>query len=416
MIDFKPIEEFTFDDCVNSIERHKNEGMPIDVELQTRYEHLLSSLNNKEKLDYSSCKTIQSLEKYIKKYTSLSGAMNYRPQYIQQAKDEILRLTIIRKKKQQLKKISIIALIIVFIGIIIFFGYRPVKDISIYTNMSFNAISASKNLELPNDNDDYWMLESTTCDWISVKKNGNIINISVSQNNGDSRYCYIEIYSYNHLFGIPLNKVTKKVNVTQLSGRASFLNISKNSIYIDKLGTSSTLNYNFTISTDGVEIIDPVLDTDPWIEYEKSVISESPLEIMYTLKIDKNPSSERTLTLEFSSLDGLFTQSISIVQESGVATYFILNDNELYVRKDALPEGKCYAVDIDTDGTSWSVSSCPQWIKYKIIGNRLKIFPETWIKDDSHGIQIGRFGDIILISNNPELKPITISVSQGLLG
>ena len=39
MIDFKPIEEFTFDDCVNSIEHHKNEGMPIDVELQTRYEH-----------------------------------------------------------------------------------------------------------------------------------------------------------------------------------------------------------------------------------------------------------------------------------------------------------------------------------------------------------------------------------------
>jgi len=81
-----------------------------------------------------------------------------------------------------------------------------------------------------------------------------------------------------------------------------------------------------------------------------------------------------------------------------------------------LPEGKCYAVDIDTDGTFWSVSSCPQWIKYKIIGNRLELYPETWIKDDSHGIQIGRFGDIILISNNPELEPITISVSQGLLG
>lgn len=44
MIDFKPIDEFTFDDCVNSLERCKSDGISPDEELLRQYDLLLEQL------------------------------------------------------------------------------------------------------------------------------------------------------------------------------------------------------------------------------------------------------------------------------------------------------------------------------------------------------------------------------------
>lgn len=425
MIDFKPIEEFTFDDCIKSIERYRSKGLPIDADLQARYEVLLSSLKSEEKRDYSKAtrnigsldKAKEALEQYIKKYSSLPGATQYKPQHLQEAKDQIIEWKKIRKRRRLLKRVWIIALSIVGICFIIFLGYRPVADFSINPEISFSAIRSSQKFKLSTSRANSWIFESPSEDWISLTENSDSITISVSQNNEKSRYGEITFYAYNYLFGFRLNSETKKIRVVQFSGNATFLDISKSNVYIDKWGSSGT-NYTFTISTDGVEIFGPLLYPDSWIDYKKSVISESPLEIKYTLTAEKNPGAERVLELDFSSLDGSISKSISIVQQSGIATYFKRagGDRELDVRKDALPEGKCYTVDVDTDGTYWYVSSCPQWIKYRIIGNRLELRPETWIKENSQGIQIGRFGEIILKSNNPELPPITIAVNQGLIG
>ncbi len=67
MIDFKPIEDFTFDDCVKSLDRHRAEGASPDEELLTRYNSLLETLKAEEKRDYPSVKSIDRLERFIKK-------------------------------------------------------------------------------------------------------------------------------------------------------------------------------------------------------------------------------------------------------------------------------------------------------------------------------------------------------------
>lgn len=108
MIGFKPIEDFTFDDCVKSIDRYKAEGTSADEELLLRYNSLLEPLKAEEKRDYfsanpdggSDVKKIEALECFIKKYSHLEGATKYKPQYLAKAKQELAVL----KKQLRIKK------------------------------------------------------------------------------------------------------------------------------------------------------------------------------------------------------------------------------------------------------------------------------------------------------------------------
>lgn len=102
MIEFKTIDDFTFDDCVKSIERRKSEGLTPEEELLERYNTLLETLKSEEERDYQSVKTIDGLNRFIKKYSALPGATKYQPQYLKEAKQELPRLkqTLKKEKKQ----------------------------------------------------------------------------------------------------------------------------------------------------------------------------------------------------------------------------------------------------------------------------------------------------------------------------
>lgn len=79
MIGFKSIDEFSFDDCVSSIERHESEGTPIDADLQARYNQLLSSLQKEDESAFNKCFTLQDFQNYLNRFKNLSGVNKYQP-------------------------------------------------------------------------------------------------------------------------------------------------------------------------------------------------------------------------------------------------------------------------------------------------------------------------------------------------
>lgn len=423
MIGFKLLDEFTFDDCVKSIERRKSEGITQEEELLERYNTLLETLKYEEKRDYKSVKTIDGLKRYIKKYTVLPGATKYQPEYLDIAKKELEKYRHKRDKKQRVIIYTIIGIFVFIIApILIYIGYRPVGNIdinpSLNSRIELNSFSLRKEFNIVTSKCNNGIRIDSSCDWCKVEKHGDNMIITVDKNIDDARRCNIVIYSYNMLYGIELDRVSKKIEIIQASGKATFLDISKNRFVISKFGTKYVnSNHTFTITTDGSEIVEPLIANDNWVKCYRALISTSPLEIKYTLEIEENPSSERTFEMQFTTPNGSIVKNVTIYQQSGCANYFRRKDGdgEIYVRKESLPEGKCYAIDIETDGTSWAVVSCPNWITYKIVGNRLEIYPTTWIPDNSKGIEIGRYGDIILRSNNSELADIVLSINQGLL-
>lgn len=244
MIDFKPIGEFTFDDCVNSIERHKSEGLPIDAALQTRYEDLLFSLKDQEKQDYSSCNTIQSLEKYVIRYSSLSGATKYQPQYIKQAKSEIERL---KKRKRHIKYICV-SIFILFVTIILFFGYESPDEFQyILTDYSISN-EGGKDVYLGRVSDKSTQIQSNNINW-RVSISSDSILLYAEKNRENEINGLIEITSCAKLYGIPIKliKSVRRISVSQKSGKGSFLDVQRN-ISLSGIGGVVTV----PIKTDGV--------------------------------------------------------------------------------------------------------------------------------------------------------------------
>lgn len=114
MIGFKPLEEFTFDDCVKSIKRYESEGIPVDSGLQARYNELLLSLQSQELSDYKKAKTLKDLKNFIQKYKSIYGANNYQSQFTKQAQNKIKAIMASRHKRiRNLIKIVIILTVLI---------------------------------------------------------------------------------------------------------------------------------------------------------------------------------------------------------------------------------------------------------------------------------------------------------------
>lgn len=227
MIDFKPIEEFTFDDCVNSIERHKGEGAPVDTELQARYDYLLSSLKDQEKRDYSSCKTIQSLEKYIKKYTSLSGAMNYRPQYFQQAKDEISNLKLKIQKQKRIRRRTIICSILFVIGITITIGYHGPRLLNVPESLNFSFYSQDTTIHISGVNL-FYVEDDMDSRFVEInKESSDEFTIKLSENSSGDRENTLYFKSTDTFFNFPLELRTHqaKLKISQSHGTSDYLNV-----------------------------------------------------------------------------------------------------------------------------------------------------------------------------------------------
>ena len=237
MVDFKPIEDFTFDDCVKSLDRHRAEGTTVDDELLCRYNSLLNDLKTEEKRDYPSVKTIEGLERYIKKYSNLKTASRYKPQYLNKAKEELAVL----KQRYKIKKIiKFISCIIFALGILIgifYVGYKPIS----YFYVSESSITLSKGasvdtIELSTNAPDIYISENIS--WLEVSEDGSSIIVKTFRNTESSRNGDFHIRAYPTFFGerIDFMRETLTIHVEQEDGYASYIDINKDDIHFDPEG------------------------------------------------------------------------------------------------------------------------------------------------------------------------------------
>ena len=98
-----------------------------------------------------------------------------------------------------------------------------------------------------------------------------------------------------------------------------------------------------------------------WITFTKDV-SERGNNFLAKLVISTktNETGERTGTITVKS--DKYEQKIYVRQNSGLATYFDLSTNSLVMSEEGTEEGYYYSVNVETDGTTWSVSSAPDWL------------------------------------------------------
>lgn len=250
MIDFKPIEDFTFDDCVRSIERHRAEGTSPDDELLARYNSLLESLKAEEKRDYPSVKTIDRLERYIRKYSNLTTATKYKPVFLTKAKQELADIKRSAKTKKRIKAFSYIALVIGILVGIFFIGYKRVS----YFYVSNSSVTISKGAAMDSiilhtnapyvDIDEY-------ISWLEVSQNGSSIIIKADRNTDDKRSDSFSIHAYPTFFGERISFMEKSLNVyvEQQDGHATYLNVGSENLSLYPEGGSK----NIYITTDGYE-------------------------------------------------------------------------------------------------------------------------------------------------------------------
>lgn len=250
MIDFKPIEDFTFDDCVRSLDRHRSEGTSPDEELLVRYNSLLEALKAEEKRDYPSVKTIDRLELYIKKYSNLTYATKYTPVYLAKAKQELADLKRRAKIKKRIKIIACSILVLgVFVGVF-FIGYKPISYF--YVSDSSVAISkgaGSDTITLRTNAPDIYIDEYIS--WLDVSKDGSSIIIKADRNTEELRNGDFSIRAYPTFFGerIGFMEKTITVHVEQQDGHATFLNVGSENVSLSPEGGSR----NIYIYTDGYD-------------------------------------------------------------------------------------------------------------------------------------------------------------------
>lgn len=90
---FKPIDEFTFDECFALIENNKVRGVDSDKELHIHYKKMLSKLQQSDDRMYRKATDIVALEKYIAAYPLDRTAMKYQLRHVSEAKKKIDDMT-----------------------------------------------------------------------------------------------------------------------------------------------------------------------------------------------------------------------------------------------------------------------------------------------------------------------------------
>lgn len=288
MIQFKVIDEFTFDECIECINRCQCEGRPIDKELHSHYMNLLTSFRKQEKEEYTQIietgqsnekrgkerNTIRILENFIKKYSSLPNASKYSPQYIETAKSEINRLKLLQARKTRKKRVRVVGILLIFILLVVI-GYKPVTYLNFPDLPS--SMTGAYEIEIPSSpynrlfeietDGSYVNAEEPDVSWIRTSLNGDSqLDIDVTENEGDERGGNLWIKSYGTLFGIKLPFVykVKTISIVQQHRVATYLNLSRKSITLYPDIDSETIQ----VSTDGYEwnIEEPTAD---WIKVYK---------------------------------------------------------------------------------------------------------------------------------------------------
>lgn len=393
---FKPIEEFTFDECFAHIEQNKVDNVESDEQLLERYTILLSQLQQKDDLMFRKATDRSALEKYIVAYPLDITAKKYQLRHITEAKKRIAKIDEDSKKKKKKAIITTLSIIGVVALLVCWINYSPVKYINVDESISITKYGDNIRITAQTNVPSYLikMNVESGSDWLQVSGEDGTYDLEAKANPKGSRYAKIIISAPNRLFGNNIGWESKTISISQESGEPTYINPERNSISFDKFGNSSDKS-KLIISTDGV--LESVASAPDWCDISFSPLSGGRYQCI--VAIDKNGGERRygQITLK----GGNITQNIYVQQESGLASYIGFNGNSLSI----LPSEETKYVDVKTDGTSWSIISKPSWVEATDNGNNsLKL-----VIAENEGER--RAGTLTIKSNNGHTS--SLNINQG---
>jgi len=196
---------------------------------------------------------------------------------------------------------------------------------------------------------------------------------------------------------ISCNDLIKRIKVVQESGLPTFLDVSCSEIRIDKYGKTSV--EQIMAETDGCDL--QISTNDTWFAFVEKVKPKGG-NMVASISLIAETNDGESKTGEILVNCNQFSKRIKIVQDSGAAKFFELDYSNIHIPEKGPGEGKCYRINVQTDGTSWSVKSSPSWLTVRKYESHIDVFAEA---------NVGKIktGKIILMSNNGNLKHVEVS-------
>lgn len=426
MIGYKALSDFTFDDCINHIERCKSTGMYPDAEIRDLYYKKLSELNKEDNDLFNVSKNSRKGCKIYLKHFPIEGAKLYKPLHTQ----EINKIIQERKKKRLHRRIYATISISLFAAILVCYlnyssgpvlhnlphelnvsQYGDTLDIRSLLNLDDNENEQIKiwladipicqsdsavmeNIEYRNcqSHEDsvlgadypqvfnlFWPDNIYLDEPLVVPMNGSNQNIS----------CRIFIKTYDLFFGERINNRYQEIIVNQSSGEGSYLYAEKTSFYDETLQANHTRHVNVDyyglkggqyplfIKTDATHL-DIISDVN-WINIERRDDSVNE-QFNFHIHVDENRSSaSRRGSITFKTGDKHI--SLEFNQESGYATHFDVEKEEKFLENQEVWSGvsdvygvvrridtynwkRYYVIKIHTDGLwDFKFDTNVSWIK-----------------------------------------------------
>ena len=302
-----------------------------------------------------------------------------------------------KKRNRVVKLITICTVVCIAIFVLCYINYHSSSYISSDNDVAFGKKGGTTTCNISTDAISENIQAYVAEDWIKATiENGSLV-IKTSPNHGDSRNAIVHLNAYTTLFGINLWKKEFNVSVKEESGLSTFLTVSNSSCSFDKYGTGE---FGCSVETDGMNL--NISSDADWIVLKKNVAEKgNNFNAKLTITAETNESSERTGVILVKS--DKFEKRISVKQNSGLASYFTVSPNSIVMAEEGTEIGYCYLVEVNTDGTTWSVSDAPDWLtaEAKIQNGKLHItLPENNGKI--------RTGTITVISNNGDSREIYV--------
>lgn len=298
-----------------------------------------------EKKMYSDCKgSVNGLKKYIRLYPN--------GHYVEEAR----KLLKEKEQSHRIKRIVCSLIVLAVLFLICFFNYEPSSYIRTNDNVRFTSRGGEKICEVSTDALEENVSVYCSCNWLTTEvKNGKLI-IKTIPNHGDSHTSSITLNAFTTLFGFNLWSEKCVVHVNQESGLASYLSVSRHDCSFDKYGNEE---YKIKIYTDGLNL--KVKNEYGWIKLEKDSVDDGKvITTNLVVKSSVNETDTRQANIVITSDN--FSETITVKQSSGLATYFNVSTDNLVMKEEGTSENSHYPIRVSTDGTTWSITEAPYWL------------------------------------------------------
>lgn len=358
---------------------HRSEAAQRVAQLKAQAEELAFYKTNQN--------SISGLESYIKKYPN--------GRFIQEAKGSLAN----KKKARKIRNIILLIIAIVIAIVICLINYFPVSYLDVSGDVSLGKRGGNKTITISTDANDINIDVQESSNWIDVNRDGGTLSINVVPNTDDERSAYITVNTYSSFFGKKFNCISKTIKVSQSSGLPTYLKTNTSEISFDKYGNCSS--NQITATTDGCDL--QVSTSASWFSVSKN-ITEDGDNMVASIVLSTGTNNEDSKTGDVVIRCNDYVEKVKVSQASGLATYFRVEKTSLTMAEEGSGEGKCYPIDVYTDGTSWSVYSSPSWLTAyaDLEDKRLEIqVPANTGKIKS--------GTITIKSNNGDLRDISVT-------